>query len=738
MGAVDLSGRWRAAEADPERRRSFAGSDLDDSADPDWHDIEVPGHWRSVAAFAGSDGPILYRRRFVVDSTNHPHRIGTDSVESGARRIGADSAPSGERRWWLVLDGAFYLGDVWLDGHYVGDTEGYFFPHQFEVTELIESGREHLLAVEVACSPQTDRARKRNLTGSFQHSTWLDPGWNPGGLWRPVRLESTGVLRIRHARVRCIEADEHRAVVALRAVVDTTVPTTATLRTTIHPVGRPDDGRDHELHHVLAAGENRVEWTVTVTDPGLWWPHALGDQPLYDLTIEVFGADDDLAMPPSDQRHLRTGLRAVRLERWILSVNGERLFLKGTNLVPTRQDLAAASGDEVAADVHTARDLGLDLVRVHSHIARPELYDAADETGMLVWQDLPLQWTYARSVRQQALRQAREAVDLLAHHPAVALWCAHSDPGHEIPAPIDADGGGVRRRLRRHVDRVLPTWNKSILDPSIRRTLRTTDRSRPVVTGSGVTPYLPLLDGSDSHLSFGWEYGDVDDLATLAKRWPRLVRFVSELGAASVPSSAEFCEPEKWPHLDWDHLAAVHGLRRDLLDRIADPADFDTFETWSDATQAHQAHLLRMQIEVLRRLKYRPTGGFAQFFLADAHPAVSGSLVDHDGVTKPAFDAVREACRPLIVTASVGSRGGHLDIHVVNDLRHGLPDATVELDAGAEPLRRWEGSVPADSCAYIGSVAASTWTAHESLTLVVRDGSGAVLTTTSYASALFR
>ena len=35
----------------------------------------------------------------------------------------------------------FYQGDVWLDGAYLGDTEGYFFPHAFEVTELSRLGR---------------------------------------------------------------------------------------------------------------------------------------------------------------------------------------------------------------------------------------------------------------------------------------------------------------------------------------------------------------------------------------------------------------------------------------------------------------------------------------------------------------------------------------------------------------------------------------------------------------------
>ena len=82
--------------------------------------------------------------------------------------------------------------------------------------------------------------------------------------------------------------------------------------------------------------------------------------------------------------------------------------------------------EELAADIALAKDANLDLVRVHGHISRHELYDAADEAGMVVWQDFPLQWSYARSIRKQAQRQAREAVDLLGHHPSVAIWCDHN------------------------------------------------------------------------------------------------------------------------------------------------------------------------------------------------------------------------------------------------------------------------------------------------------------------------
>ncbi len=693
MSAVDLDGTWRAAIADPERRRSFSDPRVDDSGEP-WHDIAVPGHWQNAPAFADTDGPVLYRHRFDVDSTGGPGRFDVDST------------PSGGRRHWLVLDGLFYLGDVWLDGRYLGDTEGYFFAHQFEVTDSVSSGTEHLLAVEVACPPQNDRTHKRSLTGSFQHAAWLDPDQNPGGIWRPVRIETTGPLRFRHTRVRCLSADERTARLAIRAVVDSPDRTTAVLRTRITPAGQPTahSATDHELTQVLAAGENRVEWTVTVDRPRLWWPHQLGDQDLCDVTIDVFDQDGG---PASDRVVRRTGMRSIRLDHWMLSINGERLHLKGTSLGPTRQLLGDASPDDLRVDVALAKDLGLDLIRVHSHISHPELYAAADEAGMLVWQDLPLQWAYARSIRRQALRQAREAVDLLAHHPSVAVWCAHSEPVAAGRDHVGADPSATRRdRVVRQMGQSLPNWNKSLLDPSLRRTLRAVDGTRPVVASSGALPHLPRLDGSSSHLWFGWEYGTVDDLAHAAARWPRLVRFVSEFGAASVPPSAEFCEPERWPDLDWDRLAHTHGLRRDLLDRIAAPEDYDSFDAWREATQLHQAHLLRRQIETLRLLKYRPSGGFTQFLLADAHPAISHSLYDHRRRPKFAAEAVRAACAPLIVAARPMPGGGSttaLDIHLVSDLRHPLRELEVTARVGPRSTR-WIGGVDADSTSFVGTV----------------------------------
>lgn len=704
----DLSGMWRATPADEDLRRRITEGGLE----PDgWDLLAVPGHWRDHPAFADCDGPVL-----------HHHRFASPGLLDGSGPGGAPTTDPAialdERRHWLVLDGIFYQSDLWLDGTYLGDTEGYFFPHSFEVTDPTRERSEHELVVEVACAPQRDRKAKRNLTGVFQHWDCLDPDGNPGGIWRPVRLEQSGPVRIRHFRAICRDADEQTATIAVRAVLDTTEAGPVTLRTRVADTER-------ELVHHLAAGENRVEWTVAVAEPVRWWPWSLGSPTLHDLDVAVLLEDGRL----SDRRHRRIGLRSVERKRWVFTVNGERLYLKGTNLAPTRALLGRATPPELARDVTLAREAGLDFVRVHAHITRPELYEAADEAGMLVWQDLPLQWGYARTVRRQARRQAREAVDLLGHHPSVFQWCGHNEPMaiDVTPEKLADPRGRARLAVRGLRAQVLPSWNRSVLDLSIARVLERTDGSRPVVAHSGVLPHFPQLDGTDSHLYFGWYHGESDDLPRFGAAWPRMVRFVTEFGAQAVPHEADFCEPDRWPDLDWEHLGHTHGLQKFAFDRYVPPADHPTFQSWAEATRAYQAQLVRRQVETLRRLKYHPTGGFAHFLLTDAHPAVSWAVLDHERRPKPAYGALRAACAPVIVVADPlpgRLRAGaalELAVHVVSDRRIALDDMVTSAHlswvrpdgagdgAGEEVIRRWTwtGDVPADSCVRVGVVQAT-------------------------------
>jgi len=292
-------------------------------------------------------------------------------------------------------------------------------------------------------------------------------------------------------------------------------------------------------------------------------------------------------------------------------------------------------------------------------------------------------------------------VFLLGHHPSVAVWCAHNSP----------DGERTSGLLAFAAARQLPSWNRTVLDRGVRRAFERADDTRPVIPHSGVVPHLPKLDGTDSHLYFGWRDGDEQELERAARRMPRLVRFVSEFGTQAAPTAGDDLHPERWPHLDWERLAIHAGLEVDVMERHFPPTAFADYASWRDATQAYQAEVLTYHIETLRKLKYRPTGGFCVFALNDSVPGQGWGMLDHERAPRLAYQAVLEACRPVIVSADrlpAEVRAGDpiaLAIHVVSDLREPIPDAIVSAEVswpGGEHIWGWTGSIGADECVRVG------------------------------------
>ena len=274
--------------------------------------------------------------------------------------------------------------------------------------------------------------------------------------------------------------------------------------------------------------------------------------------------------------------------------------------MPLTVGLGDTEDEVIERDLRHVLDLGLNAIHVHGHINRRCLYDRSDELGLLILQDFPLERTHARSVRNRAVAQAEMAVEQLGHHPSIALWTAHNEPADTSIVPAT----DWRARLRDVAAQQLPSWNKTVLDRWVKRAFERNDPSRTTIAHSGVLPHFPQLDGTDSHLWYGWRQGEARDLERLARRMPRTVRFVSEFGSDSVPTTAPFFDEQltqrRWPDLDWDVLAERYGYHRELIESQFPPADFASFDDWRSTLQLYQSYVLRVQIETLRRLKYRP------------------------------------------------------------------------------------------------------------------------------------
>ncbi|MCQ3812520.1 MAG: hypothetical protein KTV68_18430, partial [Acidimicrobiia bacterium] len=313
-----------------------------------------------------------------------------------------------------------------------------------------------------------------------------------------------------------------------------------------------------------------------------------------------------------------------------------------------------------------------------------------------------------RGNRDAATDCARAAVGAVGTHPSVILWCGHVDPLGDSAEPSSQQG--IARRLASHQR---PSWNLSVLDRSVKRELERRDPTRPAVAYSGVLPHLPRLDGTDTHLWLGWKRGTERDLEQFAARWPRAVRFVSQFGAQSPPQEMAQISSQTWPDLDWARLARTHGLDAAAMNRHVPPRDHTTLEGWQEAAWAYQAMLVRRHVETLRRLKYRPAGGFCQHFFADSHPAVSTALLDWQRWPKPAYEALAKACHPVIVVAdrlpAVLTPGDEysIGVHVISDARDPVVDlhveATLEWPEGSQSWS-WEGAVGSDECALVGTI----------------------------------
>jgi hypothetical protein len=116
-------------------------------------------------------------------------------------------------------------------------------------------------------------------------------------------------------------------------------------------------------------------------------------------------------------------------------------------------------------------------------------------------------------------------------------------------------------------------------------------------------------------------------------------------------------------------------------------------------------------------------------------------------VPKRGFEALAEACAPVIVVAdrpAAGYTPGEsvaLDVHVVSDLRVALDDGVVTAQlswAGGHREWRWAGAVPADGCVRVGTVEVETPDAPGPITLDLTFESGERKVSNRYEAVISR
>lgn len=324
---LTLPREWEAARLDG----PLTGPDTEHGHS--WTTVSVPGHWQLLEGFFGYEGYVLYRCAF-----DHPPEAEEDAGGMFALRFG----------------GVYYAARVWLNGTYLGSHEGYFAPFEFDCTGVLRPGVNELV-VEVNSPHETGENDRGTLGGVWAHWDGMDPRINPGGVFRPVELLRSEPVRVRSLGAEARPSGRGRMIVEVYA----RERREAEIEGHVRPLGFDAPDAHFTQSVLLEPGPTRLEVPFTLPEPRLWWTRDRGEQPLYELALRCAG----------EERRVRFGVRSVELRGWNLFLNGERLFLRGINYLPTDAYPARATPERFRRHAERLIDLDLNAVRVHAHVA---------------------------------------------------------------------------------------------------------------------------------------------------------------------------------------------------------------------------------------------------------------------------------------------------------------------------------------------------------------------------------
>ncbi len=322
----------------------------------------------------------------------------------------------------LRFDGAMNLADVWLDGERVGGHMGGYLPFVIDLSGRVRVGRDHLLAVRLdnRDNPITGPKPLEQLDFNMYH-----------GLYRPVYLMRKGPLHITdplHAErtasggifVAYPHVSRDAAVVRVQTHDRNAGRESRRFRVKLTLRGR--EGRAvasvTSPDTTLAPGEDRaVVEELRLTAPRLWSPRA---PQLYTLDCEIVTAAGTV-----DAEKVRIGIRRIAITPDGFRINGERMFLRGTNRHQEYPYIGYALSDGAQyRDAYKIKRAGFDYVRLSHYAHAPAFMDACDELGLVVMNCIP-GWQYFNPDPAFAEVQIKNCRDLIRrdrNHPCVILW----------------------------------------------------------------------------------------------------------------------------------------------------------------------------------------------------------------------------------------------------------------------------------------------------------------------------
>ena len=679
-----LDGAWRLSYGEQRAEGPLTPSEL------------ARAKWTSVAAVVPGNVEIdLMKAGKLPDLAvgNNIYRLRElEAYRWWYQRKFATPKRDGGARVELVFEGIDCMGAVFLNGQLLGETHNMFIAHRFDVTKLLRAeGKENELVVRLDSAVLAGREHQpAPIEGAFM-GNWESLavrkaphmyGWDiaprvvSAGLWRSVRLDLVPGTHWGDVYFATLQADPGRS--WAKVMVDWQFVSDQfnidawqvrvslgragkTLHTSTHAVVNPHDRQTYDLGSVE-----------------LWWPRGYGAAPLYDLKLELLNGAGQVL----DTWCKPVGIRTIKLVHsdlttkekpgeFVFVVNGEKVFVKGSNWVPL-DSLHSRDKQLLPAAFAMVTDLNCNMLRCWGGNVYEDhdFFDLCDQNGVMVWQDFALAcaiYSQGDAFAEEIRTEAEAVVQKLRNHPSLALWAGNNEIDDAYTGwfgfSLDPNGDRLSRR-------VLPEVIRSF-DP-LRDYLPSSPYHSPAMVQAG-------NDGSlkpEDHL-----WGPRDDYKS-AFYTTSPAHFVSETGYHGCPdrkSLEQMMEPGSvWPwqnNEQWLTHAVrplpnmtCYNYRIPLMAKqtavlfATVPENIDDFIL---ASQISQAEADKFFIEVSRSSKWQRTG-ILWWNVRDCWPIISDAIVDYYNRPKLAYRFIKRVQTDVCAMCGEPQNGRH-PLVVVND-----------------------------------------------------------------------
>ncbi len=367
---VSLNGTWKfywskGVGVLPEE---YKAADYDDS---NWEDITVPGVWQLQKDYSK---PWYYANSFPncisIEKSKIPS-IDVAGQEIAIHRTSFNVPADWEGREIFLHFGAVKAGlSVYVNGKYVGYSQGSNTPHEFNITKYVKPG-ENKVAAEVY----------RYTDGTYLEDQDM---WFLSGIYREVYIYSEPKVTVRDFFVRTELINNYTdAFVNLDVLINdyTGGGKDVQFEAVLLTAGKPTVIGTAEIK--TAEGENKLSFRQLIERPLLW---SSEDPVLYTLLLKT--TCDGVVTYKS----IRMGFKQIEIVGEKILVNGKPLLIRGVNRHDFDPDNGWAVPDErYIQDLDIMKRNNINSIRTSHYPNDPRFYDLCDEYGFYVMDECDLE-----------------------------------------------------------------------------------------------------------------------------------------------------------------------------------------------------------------------------------------------------------------------------------------------------------------------------------------------------------